>query len=173
MKLNCEHTGLEYIYKKGSSSKSICILHGYGASMDDLAPLSGYLDPEENYSWYFLNAPIKVPIGFMMEGRAWFNIDMQALDEAMRTGNHRSFKEFKSPEFDNSFSKCKEFIEHHLEGKFVLGGFSQGAMLSTHLSLSLSEKISGLLCLSGTLIDQNGLVASLCACPAMLSNLTD
>lgn len=156
----CDITNIEYLYSKGRTTKAICLLHGYGASMQDLAPLANELDPHNDYNWYFLNGVLSVPLGFMMEGRAWFPIDMVELQRAIEAGDFRSFRDYDKPEFEIAANKCEEFLKHHLSSysKKVLGGFSQGAMISTHLSMKNSEFFDGLICLSGTLIAQKKLI---------------
>jgi phospholipase/carboxylesterase len=82
--------GLEFIHVENDPKKpAVMLLHGYGASMDDLFPLFEYL--AKDWNWFFPNAPLEVPIGPMMSGRAWFPIDMEALNAAMMSGQHRDF----------------------------------------------------------------------------------
>ena len=146
---------LEYLENIKGENCAVVLFHGYGASMQDLYGISNYSQAE--YDWYFPNGPISVPLGFMMEGRAWFPIDMQELEKAMSTGTHRSFREKRSDEFDRSKEFALEFLEELRPryDKLVIGGFSQGAMLASH---TFSQaKADGLALLSGTLIDESSL----------------
>ncbi|MBC76919.1 MAG: hypothetical protein CME64_12975 [Halobacteriovoraceae bacterium] len=149
---------LEYLDNIKGEDSAVVLFHGYGASMQDLHGISNY--SQAKYDWFFPNGPISVPLGFMMEGRAWFPIDMQELERAMATGTHRSFREKRSDEFDRSKDMALEFLEDMRKryDKLVVGGFSQGAMLASH---TFSQaKADGLALLSGTLIDEASLTKS-------------
>lgn len=122
----------------------IC-LHGYGASAGDLFPLHQVV-ASSKIRWIFPDAPLEVPIAPGYIGKAWFPIDVNALEKAMAAG---SFREFLLPElngFGESFEKLQNFIEAvgTTPDKLILGGFSQGAMLATHLCLNHSERIRAL-----------------------------
>ncbi len=84
---------------------------------------------------FFLDGPISVPLGFMMEGRAWFPIDMAELESAMSSGEHRKFADKSSKEFNHSQKLAVEFLKEISKNysKLIIGGFSQGAMLASHV----------------------------------------
>ncbi|MBY0517040.1 MAG: dienelactone hydrolase family protein [Bacteriovoracaceae bacterium] len=151
---------IEHTHIPGSSQDAIILLHGYGADMNDLAPLHRYLDPEGKWHWYFPNGPVRVPFGGMWEGRAWFPIDMEELDRAMRENRPRAFADKKPAEFTSSLELMKlevsELQKKHK--KVVIGGFSQGAMMATHLAAQLTPQ--ALVILSGTLLDKEGLLSA-------------
>jgi phospholipase/carboxylesterase len=147
----------EHVYLPGSTNAAVVFFHGYGADMNDLAPLRRFLDPESRWHWYFPNGSVRVPFGGMWEGRAWFPIDMAELEKAMREGSHRVFADKRPAEFIEALELMSEEI-YHLQKKYsqvVLGGFSQGAMLATHLAAHVHP--SALVILSGTLLDRAGL----------------
>lgn len=147
----------EHRYFSGSSNKAVVFFHGYGANMDDLAPLQNYLDPKGVCHWYFPNGPVKIPFAGMWEGRAWFPIDMAELERAMQVGTHRRFSDKSPAEFLTSLSMMLETISE-LQKKHehvIVGGFSQGAMLASHIASRLP--VEALVILSGTLLDQSGL----------------
>src|SRR5690606_23585762 len=77
---------------------AIVLLHGYGANMQDLYPLWEIWD-NKKYNWYFPNGILPLPMGHY-EGRAWFSIDMEALDRAIRSGEFRNMAETIPPEID-------------------------------------------------------------------------
>lgn len=148
---------IEHRKFEGKSSTAIVFLHGYGANMDDLAGLYDYLDPMHNCHWFFPNAPVKIPFAGMWEGRAWFPIDMQELEAAMQEGRHRRFSDKAPLEFLSSLCVMEEEIKE-LQKKFqkvIVGGFSQGAMMATHLASRLP--VEALVILSGTLLDRPNL----------------
>lgn len=158
----CEASHLEYKHISNNSKKAIFILHGYGASMDDLAGLGNYLDPNGDFDWFFPNAPLKVDIGMHVEGRAWFPIDMNDLQKAIMSGTFRSFADKQPENFFESIKHVNDFILSNSEKyeSIVMGGFSQGSMVTSHL-LNISKKTKAYICLSGTLLNQDVLEKSL------------
>lgn len=137
-----------------SATKAVILFHGYGANMHDLFSLHEYLDPQGEWAWYFPNGPRRIPMGAMYEGRAWFDINVAALEAAMRVGTHRDLSKEVPDKFD-------EMIEHQIKflkeiklhfPKLVIGGFSQGAMCAAHIALRQPDSINGLMLLSSSLI---------------------
>ena len=139
-----------------SSGRGPCIVlfHGYGADCYDLTPLCRELKAPKGSSWYFPNGPIQVPIGPGFMGRAWFHIDMAALEQAMRMGKHRDLSKIQPSGLDKSKLAAHEFLTTlgREPGDIIIGGFSQGAMLATEIALSSTTNYRGLVILSGSVI---------------------
>ena len=73
--------GLNCYIKKGTEGAPwVVMLHGYGANALDLAPLHQILPQKPEINWLFPEAPLTVPIGPHMVGRAWFELAMENLD---------------------------------------------------------------------------------------------
>lgn len=155
-----ESSGLEYIKIDRGSDKCICLLHGYGANMYDLFSLAEFLDPTFSYDWYFPNGYLELDMGAAYMARAWFPVDMQALELAMQQGTHREFGDANPPELATAINKGQIFFNFLAEkyNNICLGGFSQGAMVTSHLALQNSEKVSGLILFSGNLIAKQQLI---------------
>ena len=133
---------------------AVVILHGYGADMNDLAPLTDVLPEPSTGTWYFPNAPLEVPIGPHVTGRAWFPIDMEALEKAMMTGTTRDFASVIPGGFLEAQEKVSKFVKA-LDRKpedIILGGFSQGAMISCDVALHMDSNLKGLVLLSGNMV---------------------
>jgi phospholipase/carboxylesterase len=156
-------SNLEYLKKDNGAKKVIFMLHGYGASMNDLFGLCDVIPTDQKYDWIFPNAPISVPLGGFIEGRAWFPINMQDLEKAMMSGSHRSFEDKCPDEFKSAVEIAKIFIDSIAQDydEVIIGGFSQGAMVSSHLSSLGIEKQTGLMLLSATLIAKDMLMDNL------------
>ena len=158
MSLQKKHAySLEYILKKGrqKSKRAVFIFHGYGASMDDLAPLAHVLDPNEKWDWYFPNGILEVPIGFMMTGRAWFPIDITRFEQAMGQNQLEELFLSKVPDglvqaSDHAYTFINNISQDYEE--IVVGGFSQGSMLSLELSFNTDISPKKLALLSTTMI---------------------
>lgn len=131
---------------------AVVFLHGYGANMQDLFPLWEMWD-NGNYSWYFPNGILPLPMGYY-EGRAWFSIDMEALDRAIRTGEFRNMATSVPPELDLTLKQQEHFLRELAKKhkKIVIGGFSQGAMCASHLALIPDLPLAGMVLLSGNLL---------------------
>lgn len=89
-------------------------------------------------------------------GRAWFPIDMAALEEAMRTKSLRTFAD-KDPEGMQVARDAALLMLQALGvpwDQIILGGFSQGAMLATDLMLRSEITPKGLMILSGAFLNQ-------------------
>lgn len=134
---------------------AVVFLHGYGANMQDLFPLWEMWD-NGSYNWYFPNGVLPLPMGHY-EGRAWFSIDMEALDRAMRTGEFRDMGKTTPPELAMTLKMQENFLGELAQKhkKIILGGFSQGAMCASHLALNTANKIDGLVLLSGNLLAED------------------
>tara|TARA_B100000749_G_scaffold280223_1_gene275334 strand:- start:42194 stop:42871 length:678 start_codon:yes stop_codon:yes gene_type:complete len=143
--------GIDCLVREGNSSeRSFLIFHGYGANSSDLFPLADIFDPERKYSWYFPNGIQAAQFA----GRAWFPIDMQAFEEAMRTGKPRSYADKLPPGLEDARQQVEAIYEELLEqyDGVTVGGFSQGAMLSVELALHVASVPQQLLLFSGTLV---------------------
>ena len=145
--------GIESLCIENANAESaIVFLHGYGANMQDLFPLWEMWD-NGSYNWYFPNGILPLPMGYY-EGRAWFSIDMEALDRAIRTGEFRNMANSIPPEFDLTLKQLELYVRDlsKKHKKIILGGFSQWAMCVSHLALIPDLPLAGLVLLSGNLL---------------------
>lgn len=138
--------------------------HGFGAPGTDLVPLGEEIlraVPElKGYQFIFPAAPIDMAEYGLPGGRAWWMIDMMKLQRAAEQGDFRDLRK-ESPEnlpvVRNSLLALIEEVKRETRlpmSQFVLGGFSQGSMLVTDVTLQLEEKPGGLIVWSGTLLNE-------------------
>jgi phospholipase/carboxylesterase len=146
---------LQVLKVKGKeSSPTMILFHGFGASAYDLYPLHQYILPELGLNWIFPNGHVEIPLGPGYTGYAWFPIDMEALQRAMMKGSFRDFSEMTPPGLD----LAREYSEKMIAelgiplSSLIIGGFSQGAMLSTEICFRGNSLPKGLILLSGTLL---------------------
>ena len=141
----------------------VLLCHGFGASGEDLVPLAPELvrmAPAElaRTRFVFPAAPLDLRQYGIPGGRAWWPIDMQRLQRAAQTGEFRDLRrEVPSamPEIRELLSETVDVLQEETGlgiERFVLGGFSQGSMATTDLTLHLEEKPAGLVVFSGTLL---------------------
>src|SRR4051812_25395925 len=117
------------------------VFHGYGADASDLVPLANVIWAPPGTTWFFPNGNLKVPIGPHVYGRGWFELDIEALEEARRTGTHRDLTNYTPPGLKRLRDAVNEMLKSRdiLMSQTVFGGFSQGAMLATSLALHAQE----------------------------------
>ncbi len=146
------------LYVQGNSDVAAVILHGYGASFNDLAPLHQYLDPDKRINWFFVDGPFSVDIGMGMTGKAWFPIDMVKLQMHIQAGKFEEvFYQTDPPGLKEVTLQITNYVRELKKDykKVVLGGFSQGSMISTSIVLENKDLVDGLLLMSSTLYDYN------------------
>ena len=148
----------------GRSEPSVFVLfHGFGADAYDLQTLSEALGPSIKgpVTFYFPQGFLEVPIGPGWTGRAWWPIDWNRWEKAKQEqGPGDVDLSHLVPEgYNQARDKGLEFLAQiqklHPGEKLTVGGFSQGAMLSTELASHLgAENLNLLLLLSGNLMNK-------------------
>jgi phospholipase/carboxylesterase len=146
-----------------NTTRTVVMLHGYGADYEDLAPLAAHLDPHRSWNWIFPNGILAVPIGPHMQGHAWFPIRISELEAAAQRGELVDFAD----EFPDGMLEARRRLTsliHHLRvpaADLVLGGFSQGAMMAVEVAAHLPDRVAALLLFSGTLINRKAWIKAL------------
>ncbi|MBL8814642.1 MAG: hypothetical protein JNL58_01335 [Planctomyces sp.] len=149
--------------RPGTSRLLVILNHGFGAPGDDLVDIGGWLSESndqlgEQCTFVFPAAPVDLgPMG-MPGGRAWWQINMARLAEINQT---KDFGELTNLKPDGLLEASQQLAEAIRElqrtygvtdSRTVLGGFSQGAMVSTDVTLRHGIQPALLLLFSGTLI---------------------
>ena len=116
---------------EGEQAGTLVLIHGRGADEHDLYPLLDALDPERRLRGLTPGGPLALPPG----GRHWYALGGIPTPE---------------PEtFWPSFEALSDFLDG-LDGPLVLGGFSQGAVMTFALGLATGRpRPAGLIGLSG------------------------
>lgn len=145
----------------GGDGPAIILCHGFGASGDDLVSLARVVDVGRETRWFFPEAPLDLSAMFGGPARAWWPIDMERMMAARERGQSRELAK-ETPE---RLGKARAEILSMLDAleashgvrrdKTILGGFSQGAMLTTEVALHAFDRpFAGLAVLSGTLVSE-------------------
>lgn len=148
--------GLETLVVPGApGGLVVAMLHGFGADAYDLLPLADAVPAPEGTTWLFPHAPHEVEIGPHVTGRAWFPIDLMALQLALMSGRTRDLARDEPAALGTSRQMVAAMLGEFGAplGRTVLAGFSQGAMTATSLAMHADEAPAGLGILSGTLIE--------------------
>jgi phospholipase/carboxylesterase len=144
----------------GGDGPMLVLMHGYGAPGEDLVPLARQLTVDKSVRFAFPAAPLALEMGLPPEatGRAWWPIDMVELQRAVM---QRDFTTLTT-RVPDGLSEARgqvlallDALELELQvsrEKLVLGGFSQGAMLATDVTLHAERPPAALAILSGSLI---------------------
>lgn len=125
----------------------VILCHGYGAPGDDLAglaePLIGWLgDRASSFEFIFPQAPHDLANLGMPDGRAWWPLNMAALQELLQTSQFEQLHESVPPGLSDAHAALVQCIRAvcGIDGEiaaapYVLGGFSQGAMLTMDVAI--------------------------------------
>ena len=163
----------------GGEGPLVVLLHGFGAPGTDLLPLAQYLPAPAGTRFAFPAAPLSLSGGFDIgledfesaDSRAWWMIDLARMQR--RLGDFSAFTE-DVPEGLEPARQRLDVVLDELEktlrvppGQLVLGGFSQGAILSLHTALHGARKLAGLVLMSGTLINEKNWLQALPGRPAL------
>lgn len=137
---------------------TVVLLHGFGAPGDDLVALAQFLGPRvPGTRFVFPAAPLELG-GLYGDSRAWWLLDLEKLEADMRSGAVRD----RRGEVPDGLAEVRAKLIAMLDqlqtlysvgdDALVLGGFSQGAMLSLDVALHREKPVAGLVLMSGTLI---------------------
>jgi phospholipase/carboxylesterase len=154
---------------RGPGRPLTCVfLHGFGAPGDDLVGLASDIDVPPGTTLVFPEAVHSLqdflvqPVG---DARAWWMIDMGAMERAIVRGELRDLR----AQVPEGLAEARAGVVSMLDAleaenasaglpesdcpRLVLGGFSQGAMLSLDVALREPERsLAGIVLLSGTLL---------------------
>jgi phospholipase/carboxylesterase len=143
----------------GGDGPVVILLHGFGAPGDDLVPLAEVIDVPAKTRWLFPEAPLSLNMGFG-NSRAWWIIDFARIQADREAGRIRDL----SIEVPQGLALARERMLTFLKElprqlpidykKTVIGGFSQGAMLTCDTVLHTDYPFAGLVQLSGNLLAQ-------------------
>jgi phospholipase/carboxylesterase len=143
----------------------VVFCHGFGAPGTDLVPLAQELvdlapSLVETTRFAFPEAPLDLGAMGFFGGRAWFPIDIEALDAAQRAGRPDLLAASEPPGMKSARQALHRAVEALLRdarlawSDLALGGFSQGAMMALDLALRSDEAVSQVFCYSPTLVDR-------------------
>jgi phospholipase/carboxylesterase len=136
------------------SGPVVVLLHGFGAPGDDLVSLWRTLRAPSGTRFVFPEAPLALRAGYG-EGRAWWWIDLEARLRRQAQGLPRDIDAI--PEgLEAARAQVLALLDQVLDtlrpapGQVVLGGFSQGAMLSLDVAVHCDRPLAGLVLMSGS-----------------------
>lgn len=146
----------------GRTRRLVVLLHGFGAPGDDLVGLGAALAAPDT-TLVFPAAPLTFSELYgappFMDARAWWRLDLEAIERARRTGGVRDLTGTRPEGLDEARAHVTRLVgelrARYPEAGVVLGGFSQGAMLAADAALRedvVRDGLDGLVVLSGSLV---------------------
>jgi phospholipase/carboxylesterase len=102
---------------EGDAQGALVLFHGRGADEHDLFPLLDVLDPERRFDGYCPRGPLSLPPG----GAHWYVVPRVGYPDAAT--------------FAAAYREASEWLDSLPHSRIVLGGFSQGAVMSYALGL--------------------------------------
>lgn len=141
----------------------VLFCHGFGAPGTDLVPLTDEIissaDIDRNRVLFvYPAAPLELETFGGFDGRAWWLINMQALQEMTGANDFSELKKSIPPGLIEAREMLKESLQELFDrtktgfSNLIIGGFSQGAMLTAETVLNAEENPVCLVQMSGTLI---------------------
>lgn len=151
---------------------TVVLLHGFGAPGTDLVGLASELRAPTNTCFVFPEAPLTIDVGLPppYQGRAWWLIDMMRLQAAAMSQSYEALARHVPEGLAHARQLLSDFLDalevrlnlrDLRDSPLVIGGFSQGAMLSCDLVLRSPRNFAGLIVFSGSLIAQDEWAAKL------------
>jgi phospholipase/carboxylesterase len=123
----------------GEAAGALVLLHGRGADEHDLFPLLDALDPQRRFHGYTPRGPLALPPG----GAHWYVVPRVGYPDPAT--------------FHESYRELGEWLDALPHERVVLGGFSQGAVMSYALALGVGRpRPAALVALSGFIPEVDG-----------------
>jgi len=126
-----------------SSVPLLVLMHGYGSNNQDMATLGQSLDPR------CMIVSVQAPHELSFNKFSWYQLTRNS------DGYAHSFDEMK--ESRAGVMKLIDSMQEKYnidDERIIVGGFSQGAMMSLALGLTHSDIIDGIMVLSGNIYDE-------------------
>jgi phospholipase/carboxylesterase len=112
----------------GDAAGALVLFHGRGADEHDLFPLLDVLDPERRFDGYTPRGPLALPPG----GAHWYVVPRVGFPDAET--------------FRASYAEAAAWLDSLPHDRLVLGGFSQGCVMSLALGLGSDRPAPAAIC---------------------------
>jgi phospholipase/carboxylesterase len=138
---------LDAIVRGGDGPPSLVLLHGYGSRAGDWLQFGHKLVVPRQGRMVFPQGPLRGPTG--SRGWWWLNIEGH-----IRPGERYPDFSTANPGGIKVASQLVRNLLKKVPGPIVLGGFSQGAMLSAEIAFQTDQEMAGLILLGGTTVNE-------------------
>ena len=139
------------------------LLHGYGGTAENWLQFVGKIQPPGNARLIFPQGPLRGPGSGM---RGWWWLDIRG---HIPPGQQMADFSIANPGGIKVASRLVRNYLKDIEGPIVLGGFSQGAMVSGEIAFQTDQELAALVLLGGTTVNEAAWVdvfRAAAACPS-------
>jgi len=147
---------LAVIRKGGKGPPTIVLLHGYASSADQWIPFTQSIPFPPQGRFLLPQAPkTTLRTDNAPEGREWWDLDLAAYLRPGRNGVDLARENPRGLERAARQVRSLLWAEgNSYDHPFILGGFSQGAMVAGQIAFASDEPLAALVILSGTPINE-------------------
>lgn len=138
---------LSAIVRGGPGPPALVLLHGYGSKADDWLQFEHKIQVPQNGRLVFPQGPLRGPNG----ARGWWWLDIEGHVPA---GERYPDYSTDSPGGIKVASRLVRKLLAGVPGPIVLGGFSQGAMLSAEIAFQTDQDLAALVLIGGTTVNE-------------------
>ena len=147
---------LSAVTRGGKGPPTFVLLHGYCSSERDWVPFAKSIQLPRSTRFLFPRGPeaAKRTDGGPA-GRAWWHLDLAA--DVRDHGLGADLSAEKPPGIEHAAQAVRALLTrqgNRAAQPFILGGFSQGAMVAAQVAFRSDEPLRALVLLSGTLVDE-------------------
>lgn len=153
---------LSTLTRGGAGPPTLVLLHGYSSSEKDWLPFVQWLQLPRGARFLFPRGPeVAKRTDGASPGRGWWRLDLEAGSRDGGVGADLSLE--KPVGIERAAQAVQAFLArqgNRSTRPFILGGFSQGAMVAAQVAFRSDEPLRALVLLSGTLVDESSWKAS-------------
>lgn len=143
-----QNAPLDAIVRGGDGPPTLVLLHGYGSNAEDWLQFVGKVQVSNTGRLVFPQAPLRGPVA---GGRGWWWLNIEGhVPEGERLPD---FSTANPGGIKVASRLVRNFLEE-VDGPIILGGFSQGAMLSAEIAFQSDQDLAGLVMLAGTTVNE-------------------
>ena len=140
---------LSAITAGGAGPPTLVLLHGYGSRADDWRQFEDKWQLPDGTWRIYPQAPLR---GFSgQRGWWWLHLESYGPDEGQPVDMSKA-----NPGGIKIASRLVRNLIKNEKQPLVLGGFSQGAMVSAEIAFQTDQELAGLILLSGTTVNEEG-----------------
>ena len=141
----------------------VVLCHGYGAPGNDLVSVGEYLcrsdsSISENICFIFPEGPLSLDNIGLSGARAWWEIEFPSLPRPIDGIDPRDLSKDIPKGMTLASNMLMDLVNQIMldysvsSNRIILGGFSQGSMITTDVALKMDQPLGGLIVMSGTLV---------------------
>ena len=143
---------LSAITRGGDHPPSLVLMHGYGSRAEQWLQFENVIKVPDDGRMVFLQGPLRGPLS---GGRGWWWLNIEGhIPDGQRLPDFST----ANPSGIKVASRMVRDYLKTIDGPIVLGGFSQGAMLSGEIAFQTDQELAGLILLGGTTVNEAGWV---------------